>query len=311
MQAPVADKPVAEVAIDEPLVRMLLRAQHPDMAELPLELANEGWDNAMWRLGDDLAVRVPRRAMGAPLVRHEQDWLPVLAPALPVPVPVPVRVGRPQAGYPWHWSIVPWFAGHHAIEVQPEETSSLVEPLADFVIALHAPAPPDHPVNPVRGVPLAARDDVVRERFRTVPELDGDALGVWEHALAAPPWSAAPHWLHGDLHPGNLVVADDGSLAAVVDFGDMCAGDPATDLAVAWQLFDAPGRQRFVDRVEAACAWGEPTWRRAHGWAVSFASVLLEASDDNPDYLALGRRTLAAALSSPPVVPVGKRATAR
>ena len=297
-----ADRPAAEVAIDEVLVRDLLRSQHPDLAELPLALVDEGWDNAVWRLGDHLAVRLPRRAMAAPLVRHEQEWLPVLGPALPVPVPVPARVGVPQGGYPWHWSVVPWFEGRHAIDLPVERTASLVEPLADLVIALHVPAPANHPVNPVRGVPLAARDAVVRERLRTVPALGPEAWGIWADAVAAPRWAAAPRWIHGDLHPGNLVVGDDGSLAAVVDFGDMCAGDPATDLAVAWMLFDAAGRQRFVDKVESACGWGAPTWRRAHGWAVSFASVLLESSDDNPAYLALGRRTLAAALAPPPVV---------
>src|SRR5690606_7664566 len=138
---------------------------HPDLAGLPLALVAEGWDNSVWRLGTDLAVRMPRRELAANLVLHEQRWLPRLAPGLPVPVPAPVRVGIPGRGYAWRWSVVPWFVGRPAIGLPGERTSGLVADLARFVGALHVPAPPDHPVNPFRGVPLAARDGVVRDRM--------------------------------------------------------------------------------------------------------------------------------------------------
>ena len=292
-----ADKPAAEVGVTEELVRTLLREQQPDLAELPLELEAEGWDNAIWRLGDALAVRVPRRELAAQLVLNEQRWLPLLAPALPVPVPVPVRTGSPGPSFPWPWSVVPWVAGRHAIELDQAETGGLVTGIADFVTRLHVPAPPEAPVNPFRGIPLVERDAILRGR---VPALTQSqqvaALAVWEDALAASAWPGPPVWLHGDLHPGNIVVSDDGSLASVVDFGDLCSGDPAVDLAAAWYLWGPDERARFVELVSPAYPEGESLWRRARAWALSFATALLTMSDDNPEYLALGRRTLAAVL---------------
>ena len=100
-----------EIAVTEALARTLLHEQHPDLADLPLTWAGTGWDNALWRVGDQLAARFPVRAIAAPLVEHEQRWLPVLAPRLPVDVPTPVRVGAPSSTYPWAWSVVPWFDG--------------------------------------------------------------------------------------------------------------------------------------------------------------------------------------------------------
>ena len=289
----VADKPVAEIEITEALVRELLRAQHPDLAELALTLVAEGWDNAMWRLGPELAVRVPRRAAAAGLVRHEQRWLPELAPRLGTPVPTPVRLGAPTRSYPWHWSVVPWFPGLHAIELPRDATAGLLGPLAGFLADLHVPAPSGAPENPFRGIPLAGRDAILRERLPLLPlEAREPARAVWQDATSAPAWDGPPVWLHGDLHPGNIVVADDGSLAAVVDFGDLCAGDPAVDLAVAWYLFDAHGRTRFMSLVPG----DEAMWRRARGWALSFATALVLHSDDNPEYRTLGERTLTAVL---------------
>lgn len=295
-----ADRPAAEHPITGELVRALLRDQHPDLAGLPLALVAEGWDNSVWRLGTDLAVRMPRRELAANLVLHEQRWLPRLAPGLPVPVPAPVRVGIPGRGYAWRWSVVPWFVGRPAIGLPGERTSGLVADLARFVGTLHVPAPPDHPVNPFRGVPLAARDGVVRDRMTVLaPEERSRADVVWQDALDAPVWVGPPVWLHGDLHPGNLVVADGGKLAAVVDFGDLTAGDPAVDLAVAWSLFDDSSRPQFMDAVEAARPRDRATWRRARGWALSFATALLTRSDDDPTYHALGRRILSAVLVDP------------
>lgn len=282
----------------EALVRALLQEQHPDLAGLALTPVAEGWDNSMWRLGEDRAARLPRRALAARLVRHEQRWLPVLAPRLPVAVPVPVRAGVPGRGFPWDWTVVPWFAGRHAIDLHPGQAAGLVTGLAELLGALHVPAPPDHPVNPFRGVPLAARDGVVRDRLTTLaPEERGRADAVWRDALDAPVWAGPPVWLHGDLHPGNLVVSDAGTLTAVVDFGDLTAGDPAVDLAVAWSLFGPQDRACFVEAVTAARPRDAAVWRRARGWALSFAAALLTRSDDDPTYHALGRRTLSAVLA--------------
>jgi aminoglycoside phosphotransferase (APT) family kinase protein len=302
-------RPAAEVDVTTGLVRRLLVEQHPDLAHLDLRPVTTGWDNALLRLGDRLAVRIPRRASAAPLVEHEQRWLPQLAPRLGVDIPSPVRAGRPSPTFPWAWSVVPWFGGRVAASLPPAARRDLAVPLADVVVRLHVPAPADAPVNPVRGVPLRDRDAVVRERLASgvVPEPDR-VTDLWDRALAAPPWDGPALWLHGDLHPANLLVDDDDGaghgLAAVLDFGDLTAGDPATDLATAWLTFDATGRAAFRDRVARASGGpdgpGGPdaaTWRRARGWALVLATAMLAHSDDDPVIAAIGRHALAEVLA--------------
>ena len=281
-----ARTPPAELGVDAGLVRRLLADQHPDLAELPVRAAASGWDNVVHRLGDRLAVRTPRRQAAAALVRHEQRWLPGLAPGLPVPVPVPLRTGAPTAYYPWHWSVVPWFPGASALTLPPGRRDTLAPSLADFLLALHRPAPPGAPSNRFRGVPLAARDAVVRERLAGA---DARLLAVCERALAAPEWDGPPVWLHGDPHPANLVVDGD-RLEAVVDFGDLTAGDPATDLAAGWLVFGRAGRQVLRARVGPS----QDTWVRAAGWALAIGSALLTTSDDAPAMRAVGDHALAA-----------------
>jgi aminoglycoside phosphotransferase (APT) family kinase protein len=298
--------PAADIRVDEPLVRALLREQHPDLAG-ELQLVANGWDNAIYRLGDDLAVRLPRRDVAAHLVAHEQRWLPYLADGLPVTVPVPVRVGAPSATFRWPWSVVRWVEGVDGADVTASERTSLAVALARFVTALHTPAPhspngllhPDVPINPVRGVPLASRDRAVRERLRELGRLwDLTALtSVWDDALDAPRWHGPPIWLHGDLHPGNLLLDARGGLTAVIDFGDLTAGDPATDLATAWLTFRPEAREVFRAVVADgshpdAGATDAATWRRARGWALCMGTALAMSSDDNPRMNALGTHVL-------------------
>ncbi|GAA4285771.1 aminoglycoside phosphotransferase family protein [Georgenia daeguensis] len=286
-----ARMPVAEVRVDEALVRHLLAEQHADLAALPLQLVANGWDNVLWRLGADLAVRVPRRRQAAVLVEHEQRWLPELAPHLPVPVPAPVRTGRPAAVYPWHWSVVPWLAGTPAAHVPVVERGAAAEMLARFVIELHRPAPRGAPLNPVRGVPLVTRDAAVRERLADGAVPDPGRVGaLWKELVSTPPWEGPPSWIHGDLHPANLLLDDDGGLAAVIDFGDMAAGDPATDLATAWLTFEAAGRRRLVAAL--AGRYDDATWRRGRGWALCMATAMAAHSDDAPVLAAVGRESL-------------------
>lgn len=305
-----AKTPAAEVDVDAELVRRLLREQHPDLAELPLQLVAQGWDNLLWRLGEDLAVRVPRREIAAQLIEHEQEWLPVLAarlqPVTSVAVPVPVRHGVPGAGYPWSWSVVPWIAGRSAATVAPAERAGLAASLAAVVAALHVPAPADAPNNPVRALPLLTRDVPVRDRLDSggVPR-SREVSELWTELSAVEPWRGPRTWLHGDLHPHNLVVHSSGSsdtgpvhLAAVVDFGDMTAGDPATDLATAWLTFDPAGRERFraalADLAEEGQAmhYDAATWQRARGWALSMATAMTTSSDDAPLIRAVGQHTI-------------------
>jgi aminoglycoside phosphotransferase (APT) family kinase protein len=296
----VPDKPAAEVEIDERLVRALVTAQATSIAgaaTLPLRHAADGWDCSVWRLGDELAVRLPRRALAAPLVRHEQCVLHSLASRLAptgIGVPAPRVSGRPGLGYPWSWSVVPWFDGTSGLGIPRRERAGWAAPLAGALRALHVDAPPDHPVNPARGVPLSLRAVTVESRFASlrgrVANADVDTLGrLWEAALDAPPWDREPVWIHGDLHPGNLV-AQGARLIALIDFGDVTAGDPAYDLAVAWLAFDEAGRATF--RAALGDYYDAATWTRAHGWAAAVTLMLLDQSDDNPEYAALGAEAL-------------------
>ncbi|MFF2272673.1 aminoglycoside phosphotransferase family protein [Agromyces sp. NPDC058136] len=295
-----ADAPAAELHVDAELVARLLASQHPDLAG-PVEFVANGWDNAIYRLGAAYAVRLPRRRIAVPLIEHEQRWLPALAARLPVAVPAPVRIGRqaPELGFDAPWSIVPWFDGANAATRAPVERAGLAPALAGFVDALHAPAAAGAPRNPYRGVPLAARDDSVRERFAR-GRLDA-ALGtpagvrlreIWDDALAAPAWADAPVWLHGDLHSGNLVLEASGALSAVIDFGDLTAGDPATDLATAWLTFEAEGRAEFVREIEARRAIDAATWRRARGWALVWGSSVVDTVEGDGPIARLGRFAL-------------------
>lgn len=282
--------PPAEVEIDEDLLRGLLHRQAPRYAELPLRLVGgHGWDNAVFRLGEEFAVRLPRRATAAALIDHELRWLPVLAERLPLPVPVPVHAGDPALGYPWRWAVCRWVPG------EPIGTAPIASaaPIARFLDALHRPAPPDAPSNPYRGVPLVQRDARLREGCALLAGhgIDVDAiLRAWESALAAPPYAGPPLWLHGDLHTANVLHLE-GKISGVIDFGDITAGDPACDHLIAWLLpdqFRAPLR-------EVAQQHGAGTWERARGWALAWGVAAVAASADNPLLQAIGRRAVAAA----------------
>jgi aminoglycoside phosphotransferase (APT) family kinase protein len=298
----VPDKPAAEVAIDEALVRGLLADQAsgiPDAETLPLVLTAAGWDSEVWRLGEDLAVRLPRRALAAPLVHNEHRSLAIVGPAVEatgIRVPSPVVRGAPGALFPWAWSVVPWIHGSRGLDVDRAERAGWAGALAVALGALHVEAPAEFPVNPVRGRPLATRADSFADRLdalrssRAVDARSAASLATaWAEGAAAPVWVRPPVWIHGDLHPGNLV-AEGSRLTGIIDFGDVTGGDPAYDLAVAWLAFEPLGRARFIastgDRYDRA------TWTRARGWAAAVAVLLLGHSDDDPDYAALGRSAL-------------------
>jgi len=292
--------PAAEVSVSPELVRRLLAVQHPEFAQLPVEVLANGWDNLSCRLGDALLVRLPRRAVAARLLANEQRWLPVLAPALPLPVPAPVRTGRGALGYPWSWSIVPYLPGDVAACEPPADLAAAAASLGGFLGALHVPARAEAPVNPVRGVPLAARADAVAENLDLLgTSIDRAAVRRrWDAALATPAWGGPAVWLHGDLHPANILV-DHGRISAVIDFGDITAGDPAGDLSAAWMLLPARHHRRFQDAYLAASEHGddEALWARARGWALVLSLAFLAHSADNPLMAGIGRRTLDAVLA--------------
>ncbi|WP_343030084.1 aminoglycoside phosphotransferase family protein [Microbacterium rhizomatis] len=294
--------PAAEVVIDERLVRDLLTDQAPHLLTTGPRVwrVAAGWDSEVWRVGDDVAVRMPRRAVAAPLVRHEQEVLPsiavrIAAAGLDVAIPTPMVHGRPAAGYPWPWSVVPWFTGDVGLVVPPSDRGPWAVPLARTLIALHSPAEEDYPPNPFRGVPLADRDVAVESRIASLRVLGVEsslvdaAARCWRRAMQAPTWAGPPVWIHGDLHPGNLV-SRGGELVAVIDFGDVTAGDPAYDLAIAWLAFDPASRRTFTEA--AGARYDAATWTRAAGWAAAMAVLLVEQSDDNPLYARCGLAAL-------------------
>ena len=293
------DTPPAEVEIDEALVARLVEAQHPTLAG-EVRVLSSGWDNELFRLGDDHVVRMPRRAIAVPLLEHEQRWLPVLQQLVEVPLPVPVAVGVPSGEFSWPWSIARWIPGEPVAHLSVRDRGELVEPLAEFVMDLHAPAAADAPVNPVRGTPLAARDAAVRARLSSGGIPHADALrAIWERTLGAPVYDGPPIWMHGDLHPINVLADPAGGLAAVLDFGDLGGADPACDLAAAWLFFDAEQRARFRERIGTAAPHDEHTWTRARGWAVVEATAFLMNSANAPVLDAIGNHAIEQLVGEP------------
>jgi aminoglycoside phosphotransferase (APT) family kinase protein len=287
--------PAAEVDVTPALVRQLLAEQHPDLAGLAVGVLANGWDNLVCTVGADLLARLPRRGLAAELVAHEQRWLPVLAPGLPLPIPAPVRVGRPAGRYPWHWSVVPFLPGQVAAVTAPDDLASAAVALGEFLAALHVPAPSDAPVNPFRGGPLAGRASRTAEHLGRIASGTnaGAARAIWESAVEAAPWAGPPAWIHGDLHPANILV-NVGRISAVIDFGDLTSGDPATDLSVAWMLFPAKDRAIFWRAYGKA---DEHARARARGWALALALVFLTYSADNPLMAGIGKRIFREVLS--------------
>ena len=263
--------------IDAGLARALLESQYPHLPAHRIERVGEGWDNVTYRVGSWLALRLPRHEAAADQILNEQRWLPLIAPWLSLDVPRLVAAGRPSDAYRWPWSVVEWVPGAllGAHSLRNQDAARLAENLQ----SLHRPAPSEAPLNPFRGVPLASRREVVEDRLARFG-LD-ELSGSWRRAVQTP-WDGPAVWLHGDLHPRNVVVRD-GVLSGLIDWGDITAGDPSTDLACAWTLLDSPSREVF----RAAYAPSEEEWTRAFGWAVNLGTALLDSGE--PEHEALGR----------------------
>jgi aminoglycoside phosphotransferase (APT) family kinase protein len=272
----IGDMHVDEVVTDVPLVRRLLAAQFSTWADLAIErVASSGTDNAIYRLGDDMAVRLPRIAWAVGQVEKEARWLPRLAPHLPLAIPVPLAMGMPAEGYPWRWSVNRWLEGENATVDRIADLRQAATDLAQFVATLQqvdtAGGPP--PKNDgSRGVPLAVRDRRTRAAIAALHGThDTDAVtAAWDAAVRAPAWSGPGVWLHGDLTAANLL-AQHRRLSAVIDFGAMAVGDPACDTMVAWTYLNAETRDVF----RAALPVDDATWARGRGWALSVAVIIL------------------------------------
>jgi len=291
-----------QVDIDESVVRRLLEEQMEEYADLPLRFVpSGGTDNAVYRLGEELAVRMPLRPGSVGGLLKEIRWLPVLAPHLTLAVPEIVRTGRPGDGYPFVWAVVRWLPGADALTAGIGSMRDAALALGRFVTELRGVDTADMPAPGsegfIRGLPLIGREETFRDALAQCEGLvDLDLVvmrELWEDALAAPDWAGPPVWLHGDLLPTNLLVRD-GRVAGVLDFGAMATGDPAYDVTPAWQVLDREHRPLFRRIVEA----DDATWRRARGLVVSGAVITFPYYlHTNPTMVALARRGIAEVLA--------------
>ena len=268
---------VDEVDTRASLVVQLLTMQFPQWADLPIEpVRSAGTDNTLYRLGDDMVVRLPRIHSATGQVDKEHQWLPRLAPFLPLTIPIPLAKGKPGEGYPWHWSVYRWLEGKNPTIERIADPHQAAIDLAQFLAALQqidaTGGPPSGPPNSSRGVPLSMRNQQSRAAIATLHGmLDADAAtATWEAALRAPVWRDSPVWIHGDLQSGNLL-AQQGRLSAVIDFGCLGVGDPACDVMAAWTFLSAETRDVF----RAVLQVDDATWARGRGWALSFGLIAL------------------------------------
>ncbi|MEX2246524.1 MAG: aminoglycoside phosphotransferase family protein [Dehalococcoidia bacterium] len=278
-----------EVDIDADLVRRLLAAQLPRWADLRIEpVASAGTVNAIYRLGDDMAVRLPRVGRWARSLETEYEWLPKLAPHLPLAVPEPLAKGSPGEGYPWNWAVYRWLEGDTWAVDRIRDLREAAADLARFIIAWRRVDTADGPRH--GGEVLADRDRYVRRAIAASHGLiDTDAVSAaWGAALQAPAWDGAPVWLHGDLwRPTNLLVAG-GRLTAVIDFGGLSVGDPARELMAAWSLFSGESRETF----RAALSVDDATWARGRGWALTCVMAIPYYVETNPVIFAEARHAI-------------------
>ena len=287
-----------EVDVPGSLVRSLVDRQFPEWAALPLRPVTAfGTDHRLFRLGEELLVRMPVYAGSADQAVSDATWLPRLAPHLPVAVPVPVAVGEPDPSFPFTWSVVPWLPGEPLDDVSADRPG-LATDLADFVLALRAvdPTGGPRPSGSGRGMPLDPEWPVEERIVEHGDLIDVDrARAVWREALAADPWSGPGVWIHGDLLGGNLLVRDD-RLCAVIDWGPVKVADPAPDVAPAWTLFGGSARSAYRERL----AVDDATWARARAWVMlpALAGVRYYATSV-PAFAERSRRHLAAVLGDP------------
>jgi aminoglycoside phosphotransferase (APT) family kinase protein len=288
-----------EADIDVALVRRLVAAQFPDWAAAALApVPSAGTDNALFRLGDDLVVRLPRIRGATGQAALEQEWLPRLAPLLPLSIPVPLVLGAPAEGYPWPWAVYQWLEGETPTVDRLVDPVGAAAALGAFVTAMQRiPAgawPSPAPQSP-RGGSLTTRDAAVREAIAALSGVfpAAELTAAWEDALRAPAWDGPPTWLHGDLHATNLL-ARDGRLCAVIDFGCAGVGDPACDLMAAWTFLSGSTRAAF----RAAAPGDDAAWAPGRGWALSMGLIALRYYETtNPVFAGVARHAIAEVLA--------------
>jgi aminoglycoside phosphotransferase (APT) family kinase protein len=282
-----------EVSVDTSLVRRLLSTQFPQWSKLPLRpMPFTGTDNAIFRLGDEMGVRLPRIHWAIEQIDKENDWLGRLAPHVSVSLPLPLAKGVPGFGYPYPWLVYKWLAGDDLQDGTVTDHRRLAREVAAFVTALGQIDSTDGPPAGRRGGPLAPHDEIVRAvlgRLDGVVDVDR-AMTVWQAAVSADPWSGPPVWIHGDLLPGNIIV-NDGQLAGIIDWSAAGVGDPACEAMLAWSL---PSEARAVFR--ATLGFDDATWARARGWVVEQTALFIPYyAKTIPDAVVAAKRRLQAA----------------
>jgi len=285
-----------EIEVDDSTVRALLVEQFPHWADLPLQrIPDSGTDSAIYRLGEDMGLRLPRIQSAVGQIDKECRWLGRLADHLPVPVPVPIGRGEPGPGYSYPWLVYPWLRGTSVDRTAPE--TLLVADVASFVLALQAIPTDGAPPPGRRGGPLAPLD---REVEWAIGNLEGmidtaRAREVWQAALLAETPSGNQAWVHGDLLPGNIVAAD-GRLAGIIDWSATGVGDPACDAMFAWAL--GPQDRAIYRRL---LGFDDATWARARGWVVEQTAMYIPYyAQTLPLAVAQAKTRLEAALGDEP-----------
>lgn len=254
-----------EVLVDDGTVRALLRDQFPHWADLRLSrIADSGTDNAIYRLGGDLGLRLPRIHWAEAQIEKECRWLPELAAELPIAVPVPLAQGSPARGYPFPWLVYPWLEGTSLDRAAVDNWDVIAEDVAAFVLALERSPTAGGPPPTRRGTPMAQFDEAVQWGISQLAgAIDVDrARRVWQSALEAGDWPRDAVWVHGDLLPGNILV-DKGRLSGIIDWSGAGVGDPACEAMLAWSL---PSGARRVYR--RSLGFDDATWARGRGWVV-------------------------------------------
>lgn len=288
--------PKEEIAIDETLIRTMLEEQHNDLSDLKLVRVGIGFDNEVWRLGDDLVLRLPRHSHGARLLMNERHWLSEVTKGLPLRVPEIIRVSEASSMFPWPWLILSWLPGTTADTGRLRNGPEAARMMAEFLRAFHQKAPSDAPYNEFRGVALEQRTKVINERLAALDDsIDHEAIrALWQQAMMAPQWRSDNVWLHGDLHPGNILL-ERGSPTGVVDFGDLCQGDPATDIGAVLMLLPSAS---WPDLFEMYGSSDPALTIRAVGWATLFGVFFTELGiAGRASYEVIGRATIANALA--------------
>ena len=269
------------IQINEILVSHLVAAQFPQWKDLPVRaVAVSGWDNRTFHLGEHMLVRMPSAAPYAFQVEKEYQWLPILAPLLPLAIPEPLAMGEPTQSYPWKWAIYRWLEGETVGSTHIINMRDFATTLAEFLLALeridatNGPLPGAH--NFYRDGTLITYDYETRQAIAALKDkIDVEtAIQVWERGVNST-WQHSPVWVHGDISAGNLLVRN-GQLSAVIDFGQLGVGDPACDLAITWTQFKDESRQIFRTMLP----FDADTWARGRAWALWKALIVAAGFTD-------------------------------